>query len=110
MAALLDPDDLQAHLGLAGNAVYPATAYEQVADAASDLVSEFLAVGVENTTPAVREATLAVAVELWQARLAPGGQMNAVDWTPGPFRLGRSLIGRVSGLLGPYLDTGSVVG
>jgi hypothetical protein len=60
--------------------------------------------------PAVREAALAIAVDVFQSRVAPGGQMQAVDFTPGPYRLGRSLFSRVSGLLGRYVDTGSLVG
>jgi hypothetical protein len=60
--------------------------------------------------PAVREAALAVAVDVFQSRQAPGGQMSGVDFTPGPYRLGRSLITRVSGLLGRYMDAGSLVG
>lgn len=59
---------------------------------------------------AVREAALAIAVDVWQSRVAPGGQLQAVDFTPGPYRLGRSLISRVQGLLGPYLSTGTMVG
>jgi hypothetical protein len=60
--------------------------------------------------PEVREAALAIAVDLFQSRVAPGGQTEAVDFTPGPYRLGRSLITRVSGLLGRWMDTGSLVG
>lgn len=58
----------------------------------------------------VREAALAVAVDVWQSRVAPGGQLEAVDFTPGPYRLGRSLMTRVSGLLGPYLNVSGLVG
>jgi len=58
----------------------------------------------------VREAALAIAVDLWQSGVAPGGQLEAVDFTPGPYRLGRSLVSRVSGLLGPYMNTRSLVG
>ena len=60
--------------------------------------------------PEVREATLAIAVDIFQSRVAPGGQTEAVDFTPGPYRLGRSLYTRVSGLLGRWVDTGSMVG
>jgi hypothetical protein len=60
--------------------------------------------------PEVREAALAIAVDVFQSRVAPGGQTEAIDFTPGPYRLGRSLISRVSGLLGRWLDTGSMVG
>jgi hypothetical protein len=60
--------------------------------------------------PEVREAALAIAVDVFQSRVAPGGQTEAVDFTPGPYRLGRSLFTRVSGLLGRWVDTGSMVG
>ena len=60
--------------------------------------------------PEVVEAATAIAVDMWQSRLAPGGQMNAVDFTPGPYRMGKSLITRVSGLIGQHMDTGSLVG
>ncbi len=60
--------------------------------------------------PEVREAALAIAVDIFQSRVAPGGQIEAVDFTPGPYRLGRSLFTRVSGLLGRWVDTGSMVG
>jgi hypothetical protein len=60
--------------------------------------------------PEVKEAALAIAVDIFQSRVAPGGQMQAVDFTPGPYRLGRSLYTRVSGLLGRWIDTGTMVG
>ena len=63
-----------------------------------------------DNVPEVREAALAIAVDLFQSRVAPGGQTEAVDFTPGPYRLGRSLFTRVSGLLGRWMDTGSLVG
>lgn len=58
----------------------------------------------------VEAAVLAVAVEIFQARTAAGGQIEGVDFTVSPFRLGRSLFNRVSGLLGPYIDTETMVG
>jgi len=60
--------------------------------------------------PEVKEAALAIAVDIFQSRVAPGGQTQAVDFTPGPYRLGRSLFTRVSGLLARWTDTGSLVG
>jgi hypothetical protein len=58
----------------------------------------------------VREAALAIAVDIFQSRQAPGGQINAIDFTPGPYRLGRSLFTRVSGLIARWTDPGSLVG
>jgi hypothetical protein len=53
---------------------------------------------------------LAVAVEVFQSRTAAGGQIEGVDFAVTPFRLGRSLFNRVVGLLGPYIDTESMIG
>lgn len=60
--------------------------------------------------PQVIEAVTAIAVDVFQSRVAPGGQTEAVDFTPGPYRMGRSLLSRVSGLLGRYMDTRSLAG
>jgi hypothetical protein len=63
-----------------------------------------------DTVPEVKEAALAIAVDIFQSRVAPGGQMQGIDFTPGPYRLGRSLFNRVSGLLARWTDTGTLVG
>ena len=65
---------------------------------------------VYQTDPLIREACMMLAVEIWQSRVAPGGTIQGVDFQPGPFRLGRSLIGRVQGLLAPHMDVGTMVG
>lgn len=123
--ALVDPDELQQLLGLAGNTLYPAAAYEKVAAAAERVLLpkltaedadgnpiDYAAVDANGVAdyPEVREAALAIAVDMWQARKAPGGQAQAADWTPGPYRLGRSILGRVSGLIGDHLDPRGMVG
>lgn len=58
--------------------------------------------------PEVESAVLAVATEVFQSRSAVGGQIEGVDFTVTPFRLGRSLFNRVSGLLGKHIDQESV--
>jgi len=58
----------------------------------------------------VESAVLAVSVEIFQARTAAGGQIEGVDFAVTPVRLGRSLFNRISGLLGPYIDTETMVG
>jgi len=65
---------------------------------------------IYDSIPSVREATLAVAIEIFQQRTAPGGTIQAVDFTPGPHRLGQALLSRVRGLLAPYMDMGGMVG
>lgn len=52
----------------------------------------------------VEAAVLAVSVEIFQSRVAPGGQIEGVDFAATPFRMGRSLFNRCVGLLGSYLD------
>ena len=57
---------------------------------------------------AVESAVTVVSVEIFQSRTAPGGQIEGVDFSPSPFRMGRSLYNRVSGLLGSLVDVGSI--
>lgn len=56
------------------------------------------------STEAVEQAILIVSVEIFQSVVAAGGQIEGVDFTPSPFRMGRSLNNRVIGLLGSYVD------
>lgn len=71
------------------------------------------ALGPETTTfstiPELREGCLALCVDVFQSRLAPGGQTEAVDFTPGPFRLGRSMVSRIHGMIAKHLDVGSLI-
>jgi hypothetical protein len=53
---------------------------------------------------AVEQAVLSVSVEVFSSRNSSGGQAEGVDFSPAPFRLGRSLFNRISGLLGGLLD------
>jgi len=56
----------------------------------------------------VRSAVFAVSVEVFQSRIAAGGQIEGVDFSATPFRLGRSLFNRCVGLLGAYIDVESM--
>lgn len=58
---------------------------------------------------AVESAVLAVSVEVFQSRVAPGGAIEGVDFSVSPYRLGRSLFNRVSGLLGSLIDVETMV-
>jgi len=57
-----------------------------------------------------RTAALMIAVDIWNARQSASGQMQAVDFTPGPYRMGRSLLSRVVGLISEFRDPRSMVG
>ena len=59
--------------------------------------------------PAIQQAIIVVSVEVFQSRTAAGGQIEGVDFTPTPYRMGRSLYNRVSGLLGSYVDVESII-
>ena len=60
---------------------------------------------------AVREASMMIAVDIWQARQAPSGQGVGIDnFQPSPFKMGNTLVARVRGLLAPYLAPQSMVG
>ena len=63
-----------------------------------------------DTTPEVREAALAVACDIWITRTGTLGQQGVDFQSPAPYRLGRSMITRVSGLLGKHLDTRGYLG
>jgi hypothetical protein len=57
---------------------------------------------------AVESAIYVVSTEIFQSRTAAGGQIEGIDMTPTPYRMGKSLLNRVTGLLAPYLDEGSL--
>lgn len=59
---------------------------------------------------AVEEAVLQVAVDVFQSRLAAGGTQQALDYTPAPYRMGRTLLYKITGLISKYIDSNSQVG
>lgn len=59
--------------------------------------------------PEVREASMAVAVDIWLQRMGTTGQQG-VDFAPQPYKLGRAMLQRVIGLLGQHWDTKGLVG
>ena len=63
-----------------------------------------------NNVAAVEEAVLQIAVDVFQSRLAAGGTQQALDYTPAPYRMGRTLLYKVTGLISKYIDSNSQVG
>ena len=63
-----------------------------------------------DTTPEVREAAMAVACDIWITRTGTLGQQGVDFQSPAPYRLGRSMLTRVSGVLGKHLDTSGYLG
>lgn len=61
--------------------------------------------------PQIREAALMIGVDLWNARQSAQGIANDATFAPGiPYRMGRSLVSRVAGLISGYRDPNSMVG
>jgi hypothetical protein len=107
--ALVTGEDLAEVLDLV-YADAPAT-FDQVADAADDIVASLITVAAYILEPpACREAAISVAVEAFQARTASGGQAVATDFSPGPYRLSIWMTRRVMALLAPYLDVKGMIG
>ena len=111
---LVTADELAAALGK------PVPCSEQAvidcADAASTWLVQYLVVVAadgstldHSTHTYCRRGALTVAVDMWQAGKAAGGQSLAADFTPGP-TLGSALLRRVSGVIGPCRDVGGLIG
>ena len=63
-----------------------------------------------NGVDAIEEAVLQIAIDVFQSRLAAGGTQQALDYTPAPYRMGRTLLYKVTGLISKYIDSNSNVG
>lgn len=62
------------------------------------------------TLPEVNEATLMIAVDIWQARQTSNAGGISPDFQPSPYRMGNTLMARVRGLLADHLAPGGQVG
>ena len=63
------------------------------------------------TTPAIREAAMVIAVDVWQARqVSQTGGVSVDGFSPSPYRLGNSVIGKIRGIIAPYLNPSAMVG
>ena len=65
---------------------------------------------VYSSIASVREAAMILAVDIWQSRQIAGTQGVSVDMGYSPFRMGNSMIGKIRGLLAPYMSPNSMVG
>jgi hypothetical protein len=62
-------------------------------------------------TPAIREAAMIVAVDIWQARqVSQTGGVGMDGVSASPYRMGYQLINRIRGLIQPYSSPNSLVG
>jgi len=58
----------------------------------------------------VQNASLMIAVEIWQARTSTLNGSNTVDFQPSPYRMSAQLLAKVRGLLAHALSPSSMVG
>ena len=75
------------------------------------------AVGTDTKTQAysanasVREAAMIMAVDIWQARqVSQTGGVSTDVFSPSPYRMGNTMIGKIRGLLAPWMNPASMVG
>lgn len=62
-----------------------------------------------DTDPRCREAALAIAADIWVSRQGQLGQQG-IDFQPAPYRLGRSMLSRIQGLIVHAQSPNSMVG
>jgi len=63
------------------------------------------------TTPGVRQASMILAVSIWQARQSTQtGGMSVDGYSPSPFKMSNTLMASIRGLVAPYLSPASMVG
>lgn len=73
-------------------------------------LSGYGAVTLYSGDPNVEKALMIISIEIFQSVTAAGGQIEGVDFTSTPYRMGRGLMNRVIGLLGDKIDSGVWVG
>jgi hypothetical protein len=57
---------------------------------------------------AIKNALLGLSTDIFQAVIAPGSQIEGVDFAQTIYRTGRSMVNRQMGLLAPFLDTETI--
>jgi len=63
------------------------------------------------TTPAIREAAMVLAVDIFQARqVSQTGGVTIDGFSPSPYRMGNSMIGKIRGLIAGYATPNAMVG
>jgi hypothetical protein len=129
--------ELRSNLGI--GTLYTDATVEEVCQTAEDLISQYLwhndapVVGTalqDNvatlmlanpnafaatqsyaSTPAIREAAMIIAVDIWQARqVSQTGGVGMDGVSASPYRMGYQLINRIRGLIQPYSSPASLVG
>lgn len=109
--ALIDLDDLKRVLGIGD--IYADPIVQEVADSAVNVVTVYLkpltSPATYDDVPEVRQAVLAVAVDIWITQYGTAAQSDVMG-QPAPWRLGRTLVERVKGLLGEHYNFAGTIG
>jgi hypothetical protein len=72
--------------------------------------AELSAAATYDNVVAVRTAAMMIAVDVFNSWTVPGGQAQGIDFQPGPYLMGRSILNRVMGLISRYRDVGAMIG
>ena len=62
------------------------------------------------TVPEIREASLMIALDIWQARNSSNAGGVSPDFQPSPYKMGNTLLARVRALLANHLSPKGLVG
>jgi hypothetical protein len=110
LPVLVTPAELRSALDMPASLV-PDADLEVICRAVDEAVLPLLTTADHSGHHNCREAGLGIAVQVWQSRHSPGGQMVGVDLQPQatPHLLGPGLVPRFYGVLGPCLAYGGGV-
>jgi hypothetical protein len=91
---------------------YAATGSNQVKNPIQPFATVAAGTNVDFATiPEIREATLMIAVDIWQARqLSNAGGVSPDGFTPSPYRLGNTLLAKIRGLIANWMNPNGLVG
>jgi hypothetical protein len=91
---------------------YAATGADQVKNPIQPFATVAAGTNVDFATiPEIREASLMIAVDIWQARqLSNAGGVSPDGFTPSPYRLGNTLLARIRGLIANWTNPSGLVG
>jgi hypothetical protein len=103
-----------AHWYATGNRIgltYAADPFDQVAASAVAVVSSVITAAALAAEPAaLKEATLGIGIDIFQARFAAGGESVGLDMQASPYRLNSILLKSRAALIAPYIGVESMVG
>lgn len=113
MPTIITASDLRDVLGVS-DSLYSDVYLEQIIETAEGAIIPLLKAAPTGTdyadVPVIYSTILNASIDVFQARIAPGGVQEGVDFTPSPFKFGRSFFSRYTGLLGDWVDVESMVG